>query len=53
MSDGKDIFGNVTGTDVQGNPDDKNVHGERPKDSKGNPPGDLYGNETDSENKDQ
>lgn len=44
---GRDIFGNLTNTDVQGNPEDKNIHGERPKDSNGNAPKDIYGNETD------
>jgi hypothetical protein len=43
---GKDIFGNLIGTDVQGNPDDKNAFGERPKDAEGNSSKDIYGNET-------
>jgi len=51
MDAGKDIFGNLTGTDVQGNPPDKNIEGERPKDAQGNPPKDIYGNEIGSETK--
>lgn len=43
---GKDIFGNDTGTDVQGNEGDKNSQGERPKDGQGNKPKDIFGNET-------
>ena len=49
MTGGKDIFGNPTGTDAQGNTDDKNAQGERPKDGQGNAPKDLYGNETGSD----
>lgn len=45
---GTDIFGNLIGTDVQGNPNDKNAQGERPKDAEGNPPKDIFGNETNS-----
>lgn len=45
MAGEKDIFGNPTGTDVQGNTDDKNAQGERPKDGQGNAPKDIYGNE--------
>lgn len=47
MTGGKDIFGNPTNTNSQGNTDDKNSQGERPKDGSGNPPKDIYGNETD------
>ena len=49
MTAGKDIFGNPTGTDVQGGTGDKNAQGERPKDIWGNKPKDIYGNETGSE----
>ena len=46
--EGKDIFGNLIGTDAQGNPDDKNSQGIRPKDSEGNTAKDIFGNETES-----
>jgi len=49
MGEGKDVFGNPLGTDVQGNTGDKNAEGERPKDSEGNAPKDIYGNENGSE----
>ena len=49
MTGGKDVFGNPTGTDVQGNTDDKNSQGERPKDGAGNAPKDIYGNESGTE----
>ena len=51
MTGGKDIFGNPVGTDSQGNTDDKNSQGERPKDGQGNPLKDIYGNETGEETK--
>lgn len=51
MSNGKDVFGNPIGTDSQGNTDDKNSQGLRPKDPYGNAPKDIYGNETGSEDK--
>ncbi len=47
MTDEKDIFGNLINTDAQGNTQDKNAQGERPKDGQGNGPKDIYGNETD------
>ena len=50
-SNGRDVFGNLIGTDVQGNPNDKNAQGNRPKDVQGNPPKDIYGNKIGSENK--
>ncbi len=42
----RDIFGNITGTNIQGNPADENIQGERPKDEHGNVKKDIYGNET-------
>jgi hypothetical protein len=49
MTEGKDIFGNPTNTDVQGNAGDKNAQGERLKDGAGNTPKDIYGNESASD----
>lgn len=48
MTGGKDIFGNPTGTDAQGNTSDKNSQGNRPNDAWGNAPKDIHGNETGS-----
>jgi hypothetical protein len=48
---GREVNGKPAGTDVQGNPDDRNVQGSRPKDAQGNPPQDIYGNKTGTENK--
>lgn len=52
MDDGKNIFGNLANTDIQGNATDKNIQGERPKDIQGNPPKDIFGNETSGDKKD-
>jgi hypothetical protein len=41
MADDKD---KQPGWDVQGNPDDKNVQGNRPRDGQGNEGKDIYGN---------
>lgn len=46
--EGKDIFGNPIGTDVQGNPNDKNSQGVRPENAEGNVSKDIFGNETGS-----
>lgn len=48
---GTDIFGNPTGTDAQGNTNDKNAFGERPKDISGQPQHDIFGNATGTEEK--
>lgn len=45
MTGEKDIWGNVP-KDIQGNPEDKNIQGNRPEDGQGNKPRDIYGNET-------
>ena len=45
MDNEKDIFGNPP-KDIQGNPTDKNIQGNRPEDVQGNAPKDFYGNPT-------
>jgi hypothetical protein len=50
-SSGRDVFGNLAGTNVQGNPNDKNAQGRRPKDAQGNVPKDIWGNKVGTENK--
>lgn len=48
MENGKDVFGNPTGENVQGNASDGNVWGKRPEDVQGNAPKDGWGDETGS-----
>ena len=45
MGNEKDIFGNIL-KDIQGNPVDKNIQGNRAEDPQGNASKDFYGNET-------
>lgn len=49
MGIGKDIFGNLFGTNVLGKANDNNAQGERPKDIFGNPLKDFYGKDTGEE----
>ena len=49
---GKDIFGNVSGTNVHGTANDKTIHGGREKDVHGRPMHDIFGNATGEEESD-